>query len=139
MTEKAIQGFDHHCLFLQKSIGHGTHHYFLMFMLVQGKSKKFLKFKKKIKKNSKKFQKNFKEKISKKRFQQFVNLNFDSIFSVKSSVVHLQCIHLCLVNFGRNRMDPVSILFDRYSERSFHGHQSTSIYPQKGYSVFSRR
>ena len=36
MTKKAIKGFDHHCLFLQKSIGHGTHHYFLMFMFVQG-------------------------------------------------------------------------------------------------------
>ena len=36
MTKKAIRGFDHHCLFLEKSIGHGTHHYFMLFMMTQG-------------------------------------------------------------------------------------------------------
>ena len=36
MTKKAIRGFDHHCLFLEKSIGHGTHHYFMFFMMAQG-------------------------------------------------------------------------------------------------------
>ena len=36
MTKKAIRGFDHHCLFLEKSIGHGTHHYFMLFMMAQG-------------------------------------------------------------------------------------------------------
>ena len=36
MTKRAIKGFDHHCLFLQKSIGHGTHHYFIAFMFLQG-------------------------------------------------------------------------------------------------------
>merc|ERR1719259_571472 len=35
MTKKAIRGFDHHCLFLEKSIGHGTHHYFMLFMMTQ--------------------------------------------------------------------------------------------------------
>jgi hypothetical protein len=35
ITKKAIKGFDHHCLFLMKSIGHGSHHIFLVFMMLQ--------------------------------------------------------------------------------------------------------
>ena len=34
MINRAVRGFDHHCLFLQQTIGHGTHHYFIMFLIL---------------------------------------------------------------------------------------------------------
>ena len=34
MIKRAVRGFDHHCLFLQQTIGHGTHHYFIMFLIL---------------------------------------------------------------------------------------------------------
>ena len=36
MVKLAVRGFDHHCLFLQNTIGHGTHHYFIFVLLGMG-------------------------------------------------------------------------------------------------------
>ena len=37
MVKLAVRGFDHHCLFLQNTIGHGTHHYFIFVLIGMGK------------------------------------------------------------------------------------------------------